>query len=120
MTTGLASCIGRLVAGFVCNLKFINPRYVFQVGSFVTAVSVILFTVVHSYGLFVFLSALFGVAQGAVTATSNLIFLTCVDNKRRASAFGLGSCLTSLAILSSPPFAGKFGCGVLSFYYYWV
>ena len=112
MTTGLASCIGRLVAGFVCNLKFVNPRYVFQVSSFVTAVSVILFTVVPSYGLFVFLSALFGVAQGAVTATSNLIFLTCVDNKRRASAFGLASCLTSLAILTSPPFAGKFECGV--------
>ena len=112
MTTGLASCIGRLVAGFMCNLKFINPRYVFQVGSFVTAVSVTLFTVVRSYGLFVFLSALFDVAQGAVTATSNLIFLTCVDNKRRASAFGLGSCLTSLAILSSPPFAGEFAYDV--------
>ena len=109
MTTGIASCVGKLVAGFVCNVKFIDPRYVFQVGSFTNAVSVILFTVVHSYGLFVFASALFGVGQGAVAATSNLIFLTCVDNKRRASAFGLASCLTSLAILSSPPFAGKFG-----------
>ena len=109
MTIGLASCVGKLVAGFVCNVTCIEPRYVFQVGSFVTAVSVILFTVVHSYGLFVFLSAFFGVAQGAVVATSNLIFLTCVDNKRRASSFGLAGCLTSLAILSSPPFAGKFG-----------
>ncbi|KAJ7385180.1 hypothetical protein OS493_017557 [Desmophyllum pertusum] len=43
---------------------------------------------------------------GISIATSNLIFLTCVDPGRRASAFGLASCLGSLSILSSPPLAG--------------
>ncbi|KAL9954126.1 hypothetical protein ACROYT_G041624 [Oculina patagonica] len=48
----------------------------------------------------------FGVGAGTSVTTSNLIFLTCVDKQRRASAFGLASCLGSLSILTSPPLAG--------------
>ena len=42
MFYGLASCIARLLAGPVCNLTRINPRYVFQVGSLIATVSVVL------------------------------------------------------------------------------
>ena len=109
MFIGLASCISRLVAGVLCNLKSIDPRLLFQVGGFVSAVSVFLFTLECSYSLLVLFSLLYGLGQGIIVTTSNLTFLTCVDNKRRASAFGLANCLSSLAILSSPPLAGKYG-----------
>jgi len=106
MFIGLASCISRLAAGVLCNLKSINPRFVFQVGGFLSAVSVFLFTIECSYSLLVLFSLLFGLGQGILVTTSNLTFLTCVDNKRRASAFGLANCLTSSAVILSPPLAG--------------
>ena len=108
MFYGLASCIARLLAGRVCNLRWVSPHFVFQVGGCVSGVSVLLFTVAQSYLSFALCSASFGLRNGAIVTTSNLIFLTCVDAKRRASAFGLANCLTSFAIASAPPFAGKF------------
>lgn len=106
MYLGLTSCITRVITGFICNLKFINPHFAYQVGAFATAVSVSLFARATSYSWFVVFSVFSGLGQGIVLTTSNLIFLTCVDNKRRATAFGLATCLTSFAQLSSPPFAG--------------
>ncbi|KAJ7369308.1 hypothetical protein OS493_039875 [Desmophyllum pertusum] len=106
MFYGLTSCFARLVTGRVCNLTWINPHFVFQVGSFIAALSVIFVTLARSYIGFLSCSVLFGLGAGISIATSNLIFLTCVDPGRRASAFGLASCLGSLSILSSPPLAG--------------
>ncbi|KAJ7330737.1 hypothetical protein OS493_021666 [Desmophyllum pertusum] len=106
MFYGLTSCFARLVTGRVCNLTWINPHFVFQVGSFIAALSVIFVTLARSYIGFLSCSVLFGLGGGISIATSNLIFLTCVDPGRRASAFGLASCLGSLSILSSPPLAG--------------
>ena len=92
----------------MCNLRWVNPRFVLQVGGFASGVSVLLFTVARSYLSFLLCSVSFGLGNGTVVTTSNLIFLTCVDVKRRASAFGLANCLTSFAIASAPPFAGEF------------
>ena len=92
----------------MCNLKFINSKFVFQVGAIISAVAVILFTVAHDYSIFLLCNIFFGVGQGILITAANLIILTCVDIERRASAFGLANFLTSLAILSSPPLAGKF------------
>ena len=106
MFYGLTSCISRLLAGRVCNLSWVNPHFVFQVGGCICGVSVLLFTVARSYLPFVLCSVLFGLGDGCIVTTSNLIFLTCVDVKRRASAFGLANCLSSFVIASAPPFAG--------------
>ena len=108
MFYGLGSCIARLLAGRVCNLTWVNPHFVFQIGGCISGVSVLLFTVARNYLSFVLCSVSFGLGNGSVVTTSNLIFLTCVDVKRRASAFGLANCLTSFVIASAPPFAGKF------------
>lgn len=108
MFYGLASCIARLLAGRVCNLRWVSPHFVFQVGGFASGVSVLLFTVAQSYLSFLLCGVSFGLGNGTVVTTCNLIFLTCVDVKRRASAFGLANCLTSFAIASAPPFAGEF------------
>ena len=108
MFYGLTSCFARLLAGRVCDLTWINHRLVFQVGGCIGGVSVILVTVAQSYVPFVLCSVFFGLGNGIIVTTSNLIFLTCVDVERRASAFGLANCLSSFALASAPPFAGRF------------
>ena len=109
MYYGLASCIARLTAGRVCDLTGINPRFIFQIGSLVAAVSVILLPLASSYTPFVLCSCFFGLGAGMSMTTTNLILLTCVDAERRASAFGLANFLSSFSVLSSPPLVGKFG-----------
>lgn len=106
MYDGLSSCIARIVTGFVCNVKFINPCFVYQAGAFTTALSFVLFTAATSYSWFALFSVFSGLGKGITIMTSNLILLTCVDNERRATAFGLVNCLASFAHLASPPFAG--------------
>ena len=108
MFYGLASCIARLLAGRVCDLTWVNPHYVFQVGNFIAALSIIFAPLARSYIHFLVCGLFFGLGTGISISTSNLIFLTCVDERRRASAFGLAGCLASFAVLSSPPLAGKF------------
>ena len=56
MFYGLASCIARMLAGPVCNLTRINPRYVFQVGSLIAAVSVVLLPLPNSQTCFILCS----------------------------------------------------------------
>jgi len=106
MFYGLSSCIARLLAGRVCDLTWVNPHYVFQVGNFIAALSIILAPLARSYSHFLVCGLFFGVGAGISISTSNLIFLTCVDERRRASAFGLASCLASFSILLAPPLAG--------------
>ena len=109
MFYGLSSCIARLLAGRVCDLTWVNPHYVFQVGNFIAALSIIFAPLARNYIHFLVCGLFFGLGAGISISTSNLIFLTCVDERRRASAFGLASCLGSLTILSAPPLAGKYG-----------
>ena len=110
MFYGLASCIARLLAGRVCDLTWVNPHYVFQAGNFIAALSVIFTPLAWSYVNFLVCALFLGLGTGISISTSNLIFLTCVDERRRASAFGLASCLASFSVLSGPPLAGKFIC----------
>lgn len=107
MFDGLSSCIARIITGFICNVKFINPCFVYQAGAFTTGLSFVLFTTATSYFWFALFSVFSGLGMGITIMTSNLILLTCVDNERRATAFGLANCLASFAQLASPPFAGN-------------
>ncbi|KAJ7330729.1 hypothetical protein OS493_021658 [Desmophyllum pertusum] len=106
MFYGLTSCFARLLAGRVCDLTWINHRLVFKL----VAVLVVYLSFLSPWrkAMFpLFYAASFsGLGNGIVVTTSNLIFLTCVDVERRASAFGLANCLSSFALASAPPFAG--------------
>lgn len=109
MYFGLTSSIARLVTCRVCDLTRVNPRYVFQVGSLIAAVSVILLPWANSQTRFILCSGFFGLRNGVTLTSLNVVLLTCVEAKRRASAFGLANFLSSFSVLSSPPLIGKFG-----------
>jgi len=57
-------------------------------------------------GILVF-AVVYGVGDGIFITTMNSLLMFTVDEKRRAAALGLGSCLLSLGIASGPPLAGK-------------
>ena len=57
-------------------------------------------------GILVF-AVVYGVGDGIFITTMNSLLMFTVDEKRRAAALGLGSCLLSLGIAGGAPLAGK-------------
>ncbi|KAL9954143.1 hypothetical protein ACROYT_G041642 [Oculina patagonica] len=60
MIYGLSSCAFRIAAGRLCDMKRINPIYVFQFGMFASSSAVILFGVPKSYVPLAVISAFYG------------------------------------------------------------
>ena len=88
-------------------MKRITPIYVFQFGMLVSGVSVIMFGVPSSYVPLAVISAFFGMGDGTSLTAGNLLLLTTVEPKKRASAFGLANMLISVSVATGAPLSGK-------------
>lgn len=98
MVYGLTSYVMRIITGRLCDMKGINPIYVFQFGMLTSGVAVMLFGVPSSYVPLTVISAFFGVGDGTSLTAGNLLLLTTVEPKKRASPFGLANMLISISI----------------------
>ena len=104
---GVTSFISRIAAGRLCDVTWINPHYVYQLGAFVNGLVICLLPFGRSYASFVALTLVFGLSEGFNMSASNVIMLTIVEEKRRASAFGLANALMSASIAGGVPLAGE-------------
>ncbi|CAH3140465.1 unnamed protein product [Pocillopora meandrina] len=120
MIYGLSSCVMRIASGKLCDIKWINPIYVYQIGLFTIAVAVISFGVVSAYLPLCVVSVFYGIGDGISLSLTNLLLLTAVEPERRASAFGLGNMFISISMTVGAPLAGfiadKAGSYELAFY----
>lgn len=108
MIYGLSSFAFRIVAGRLCDVKSVNPIYVFQFGMLVVSVAAMLFGVPSSYVPFAVISVFFGIGDGMSLTAGNLLLLITVEAKKRASAFGLANMLISVSIAIGAPLSGKY------------
>lgn len=106
MIYGLSSCVMRIASGRLCDIKWINPIYVYQIGLFTIAVAVISFGVVSAYLPLCVVSVFYGIGDGISLSLTNLLLLTAVEPERRASAFGLGNMFISISTTVGAPLAG--------------
>ena len=107
MIYGLTSFAFRITTGRLCDIKRVNPIYVFQVGMLTSGASVMLFGVPSTYAPLAVISALYGIGDGTSLTSGNLLLLTTVEPKKRASAFGLANMLISVSIATGAPLSGK-------------
>lgn len=103
---GIASCVTRVVAAPLCDLNRVDPVYVFQSGMTFAGFSVLLFGVLSAYVPLAISSVFYGIGDGVCLSVSNLLPLTTVEPKRRASAFGMANLLISVSIATGAPLAG--------------
>lgn len=97
-----AFLIGRL-----CDVKWINIRYVNRLGILGCGIATLLLPLAKNYISVAFYAVVFGFADGSFITTQNVILLNIVGPKRRAAAFGFGCMLCSLALAAGPPLAGE-------------
>ena len=99
--------MARLLIGRICDLKFINVRYVNQLGIAVVGTATLVLPLAKSFTGVALYTAVFGFADGAFMTSQNVILLSIVGPERRAAAFGFGTMLCSFALAGGPPLAGK-------------
>ena len=81
--------------------------YVYQLAEFVVGATVLLVTLGTTYTPLVLYSIVYGLAEGCFITTLNVLILTSVSEAQRAAAVGWQMQLSSVFIVSGPPFAGS-------------
>ena len=104
---GLATAIGRIACGRLCDYQWVRPMYVYQLAEFVVGATVLLVTLGTTYTPLVLYSIVYGLAEGFFITTLNVLLLTSVSETQRAAAVGWQIQLSSVFIVSGPPFAGS-------------
>ena len=104
---GIFTFIGRLLSGVLSNMRRVNPVYVFMFGIILDGSSVIFLSQAKNYGHLIAFSILYGLADGFVIGTFNILILYCVEPSKRASAFGVSALFYGIATATGPPLAGR-------------
>ncbi|XP_078352577.1 monocarboxylate transporter 10-like [Oculina patagonica] len=105
---GIFASLGRLGAGFLCNMRCTNSLRLLQAAVFVMGASTMLLTLAKTYAALVVYAITFSIADGMMVATFTIkcMHLECVEESKRASAFGFTLMSSGILALSSPPLAG--------------
>lgn len=117
---GLASAVGRITTGRLCNDKRVNPVYIYQACLVIAALATSILPMAKEYWQIIIFSATFGLSEGVFITTQNFILLTCVDKKRRTAAFCINNLLYAFTAAAGGPVAAlmadKTGDYTYSFY----
>ncbi len=105
---GLASCVGRLVSGRLCDFQKVNTFYVYQVAELVLGTSVLIVTLATSYMHLIIFIVIYGFCDGVFITTLNVLLITCVSPPKVPVAIGWEMQISSFFLASGPPVAGKF------------
>lgn len=105
---GITTFIGRLLSGILCNIRAVNPIYVFMLGLALDGSSVILLTQAKNYDNLIAFSFFYGLADGLEIGTFNICMINnYTELRKRASAFGLSAIFYGTMTAAGPPLAGK-------------
>ena len=104
---GIFTFIGRLLSGILSNMRRVNAIYVFMFGIVLDGSSVIFLSQAKNYGHLIAFSILYGLADGFVIGTFNILILYCVEPSKRASAFGVSALFYGITVATGPPLAGR-------------
>ncbi|XP_068729970.1 monocarboxylate transporter 8-like [Montipora capricornis] len=117
---GLASSVGRLVSGRLCNEDKVNAVYVYQSSLLLAAICAFLLPFATKYEELITFSGVYGLADGIFITTHGFILLSCVDAQRRTAAFVMNNVLFALSAAAGGPIIGLMvdntGNYVYSFY----
>ena len=105
---GISTFIGRLLSGFLCKMRFVNPIFVLMFSLILDGSSNIFLSQSKTYEQLTAFSFFYGLADGLEIGTFNITMLNCVEPSKRASAFGLSALFYGTTIATGPPLAGTF------------
>ena len=103
---GICTFIGRLLSGLICNMRHINPVYVYFIGLILDGSDVVFLSQAKTYGHLIAFSFLYGLADGLLVGTFYITILNSVEVPQKASAFGLSALCYGTTVATGPALAG--------------
>lgn len=107
---GVASLTARALTGYVSDMKRVHPRCIMQAAVFLAAVITILTTLADSYTQLLACFVVYGVADGTIVTSVNILALSTLTPQQRSQGFGFFHFCVAISLVAGPPFGGDFYC----------
>lgn len=107
MFIGVFAAVGRLGAGCLCDIKRVNPLFLYQAALFIVGASTILFLQAKTFAFLAVLVAVFSVADGLMVSAFIIVLFRSVQVSQRAPCLGFCMMSAGIFIVGSPPLSGK-------------
>ena len=106
---GATTFIGRLLSGLLCNIRCVNPVYVYMGGLILDGCDIIFLTQAKTYRhLLAFSFLFFCLADGVLVGAFYIQILMSVGPSLKASAMGLSALCYGTTIATGPALAGRY------------
>lgn len=103
---GIASVLCRALTGYVCDMKRVHPKWIMQAAVFVAGAAIVLSTLSYSYQQLMACFVVYGVADGAIISSMNILAMATLSPKQRSQGFGFFHFCVAIALAVGPPFGG--------------
>jgi MFS family permease len=103
---GITNTIGRILSGFLADLKWVDSLLLHNVMMIVGGLACILNTFATTYPLMIAFSAVFGLSVAAYISLTSIILCNLMGLEKLTSAFGFLTMVRGFASIAGPPVAG--------------
>ncbi|KAL8616120.1 hypothetical protein ACOMHN_066607 [Nucella lapillus] len=103
---GITNTVGRVVTGWLADLRRINSLVITYVSIFICGLSTALFPFCTTYGLLCAAASLFGLSVAAFISLTSILICDLLGLEKLTNGFGLLSLFRGLAAMTGPPLAG--------------
>lgn len=103
---GISSVLIRALTGYVCDMKGLHPKWIMQTAVFIAGATTALSTLLYSYKQLLACYVAYGVADGAIISSMNILAMKTLSAKQRSQGFGFFHFCVAIALAVGPPFGG--------------
>ena len=111
MVYGVLSLVGRVMSGYVLNLKWATPRCYYTTAAVIGAITTSLLPLATTPVHLMFVSSVIGWTDGTIVASMCVIQLEIISDfvpiNRQGQTLGVCYCAFFLIAATGPPIAGK-------------
>ncbi|XP_060073573.1 monocarboxylate transporter 14-like [Ylistrum balloti] len=117
---GITNTIGRVLSGFLADLKFVDSLVINNIALVISAVSLFLQPLCTTYETLIIFAAVYGLCVAAYISLTSIIICDLLGLEKLTNAFGLLTMARGIAGIYGPPVAGlvfqEYGSYDASFY----
>lgn len=104
---GISNTVGRVLAGWISDFKWVNSQVVTILAILLSGVSVFVLPFCNSYATFVTIALLFGLFVAAYISLTSIVLVDLLGLDNLTSAFGLLVLFRGVSSMVGPPVAGS-------------
>ena len=105
---GLASAIFRALTGYLCDVNKQYPVWIFPFTALASGITALLMTVWKTYQHLMALFIFYGIMDGALASSMNILVLSILSSKEKSQGFGFFHLCIAITLAVGPAFGGTY------------